>query len=141
MGVIGEDVGLSFRAARNAVAKLRSDSSFRSHSRDDLPKTMSASRHEKEQAVNVLPAPVAIWIRERGCAWASDASRPPIASVWQSRNRVASSVGIAASLPRKEPSSRSHESRVSGRWKANTRRDRGWGSRMSRNSVSSPVDS
>jgi hypothetical protein len=91
-----------------------------------------SSRQVKLQAVKVLPAPVAIWMSERGRSAASEASRPVMASTWHWRRPVASSGGIFCSRARSVPGSFSQACSVAGWWKANTRRERGVGSRASR---------
>ena len=91
------------------------------------------------QAVKVLPAPVAIWISARGSV------RAP-ASV---RGRhgvdlaVAQAVGderrhVLQPRPQGDRLASASARSVSGRWKANTRRERGSGSAWSRNRVSVP---
>jgi hypothetical protein len=50
-------------------------------------------------------------------------------------------MGMALNRARSVSGSATHSARVSGRWKVNTRRERGAGSRSSRKKVSTPVDS
>ena len=96
-------------------------------------------RYAKLTAVNVLPLPVAIWMSERGLFSKKERSSPPIASTWQSRSPAVTSGGISFRRARSVSGSRDQRINVSGRWNANTRRERYSGSRMSRNTVSTPV--
>lgn len=89
-------------------------------------------------AVKVLPAPVAIRTNARGRSLPSDASSPSIAFTWQSRRRSVTSGGMSASRARSDDPAFSHACTVSGRWNANTRRERWSGSARSENRISVP---
>ncbi len=97
--------------------------------------------------MNVFPDPVAIWISALGRSSARDSSMFLMASACLPHSPRSSSGGMALSRARKvgAPGSslicRAHSARVSGRWKANTRRLRASGSYPFVNRVSVPVDS
>src|SRR5208337_2385969 len=101
----------------------------------------------KLTAVKVLPLPVAIWMRARGRLSARDLSRFLIALICAGQRPSSLNGGISRSRERKVEgllytacasaaqsnakclSSLSHDARVSGRWKENTRREHESGSR------------
>ena len=94
-----------------------------------------------------MPEPVAIWIRARGRFALSDSSRLAMAVAWAGHSLAASgsssgsSLSPARSEPRPSVWSSCQRARVSGRWKANTRREAGSGSSPEVKRVSAPVDS
>ena len=93
-------------------------------------------------AVKVLPAPVAIWIRARGRSALNDSSRLVMAvilAVAQADLAGVERAGCGAGARAAMRSAPAIPCSVSGRWKLNTSRERGLGSRPSVKRVMTPV--
>ena len=92
--------------------------------------------------MNVLPLPVAIWIRDRGRLSARDASRFWMALDLDPPETLAcSAAASAAAAPALAGRALTRRISSSGRWKVKTSRLRASGSRALVNCVTVPVDS
>src|SRR3972149_10644043 len=83
----------------------------------------------KVMAVKVFPEPVAIWINARGLFSLKDTSRLFMALIWHSRRPSVGREGRSRSPFLSVFSPFNNSLKVSGLWKVNTGRERGFGSR------------